>query len=118
MPKTVTLTDDATGKSWKLPVLSGTTGPDVIDIRKFYGETGMFTFDPGFTSTGAANPKSLLSTATRAFFFIAAIRSISWRKRAIFLKLPIFCNTANCRTKRRKKTGLGTSPITRWCMNN
>src|SRR6187431_3139198 len=35
------------------PVLEGTVGPDVIDIRKLYGETGMFTYDPGFTSTGS-----------------------------------------------------------------
>ena len=35
------------------PVLGGTVGPDVIDIRKLYAETGMFTFDPGFTSTAA-----------------------------------------------------------------
>jgi citrate synthase len=51
--KTVTITDDSTGKSWKLPVLQGTMGPDVIDVRKLYAETNMFTFDPGFTSTGA-----------------------------------------------------------------
>jgi citrate synthase len=55
--RTVTLTDDATGKSWKLPVLSGSTGPDVIDIRKLYGQSGMFTFDPGFTSTSACESK-------------------------------------------------------------
>ena len=41
--KTVTLKDDQSGKSWKFPVLSGTTGPDVVDIRKFYAETNMFT---------------------------------------------------------------------------
>ena len=35
------------------PVLGGTVGPDVIDIRKLYAETGVFTFDPGFTSTAA-----------------------------------------------------------------
>src|ERR1700759_3280120 len=34
-------------------VLSGSTGPDVIDIRKLYGRTGMFTYDPGFTSTAS-----------------------------------------------------------------
>lgn len=51
--RTVTLTDDASGKSWKLPVLSGSTGPDVIDVRKLYTDTGMFTFDPGYTSTGS-----------------------------------------------------------------
>ena len=35
------------------PVLSGSVGPDVIDIRKLYAESGMFTYDPGFTSTAA-----------------------------------------------------------------
>ena len=41
------------GKTIELPVLSGTVGPDVIDIRKLYGHTGMFTYDPGFTSTAS-----------------------------------------------------------------
>ena len=50
---TVTLTDNATGQSYSLPVMHGTMGPRVIDIRKLYGETGMFTYDPGFTSTGS-----------------------------------------------------------------
>jgi len=34
-------------------VMSGTVGPDVIDIRKLYADTGMFTYDPGFTSTAS-----------------------------------------------------------------
>ncbi|MFO1181423.1 citrate synthase [Ottowia sp.] len=36
-----------------LPVYKGSIGPDVIDIRKLYGQTGMFTYDPGFMSTAA-----------------------------------------------------------------
>ena len=40
-------------KTVDLPVLSGSTGPDVIDIRKLYGATDAFTYDPGFTSTAA-----------------------------------------------------------------
>ncbi len=40
-------------KSVELPVLAGSTGPDVIDIRKLYGATDAFTYDPGFTSTAA-----------------------------------------------------------------
>ncbi|TXT39922.1 MAG: citrate synthase [Comamonadaceae bacterium] len=36
-----------------LPVYQGTVGPDVIDIRKLYGQTGMFTYDPGFLSTAS-----------------------------------------------------------------
>ncbi len=36
-----------------LPVYQGTVGPDVVDIRKLYGQTGMFTYDPGFLSTAS-----------------------------------------------------------------
>ncbi len=39
------------------PVLSGTVGPDVVDIRKFYAQTGAFTYDPGFTSTASCESK-------------------------------------------------------------
>jgi citrate synthase len=39
--------------SIEMPVYHGSIGPDVIDIRKLYGQTGMFTYDPGFLSTAA-----------------------------------------------------------------
>src|ERR1700750_3506696 len=39
------------------PVLQGSVGPEVIDIRKLYAQTGMFTYDPGFTSTGSCESK-------------------------------------------------------------
>ena len=41
------------GNSHAFPIRAGSVGPDVIDIRKLYGETGAFTYDPGFTSTAA-----------------------------------------------------------------
>ena len=44
-------------KTVELPILTGTTGPDVVDIRKLYGETDVFTFDPGFTSTASCESK-------------------------------------------------------------
>src|ERR1035441_6253199 len=47
---TVTMIDNATGKKFEFPVIDGTVGPRVVDIRKFYAKTGMFTYDPGFTS--------------------------------------------------------------------
>ena len=49
--KTVTLGIDGTNHGY--PVLEGSVGPEVFDIRKLYGETGMFTYDPGFTSTAS-----------------------------------------------------------------
>ncbi|MBB4286319.1 citrate synthase [Roseospira goensis] len=50
---TVTVTDNRSGTSYELPILDGSTGPSVVDIRKFYADTGMFTYDPGYTSTGS-----------------------------------------------------------------
>ncbi|MEO5937767.1 MAG: citrate synthase [Sphingomonas sp.] len=49
------MTDTATMKlgNHDYAVMSGTVGPDVIDIRKLYADTGMFTYDPGFTSTAS-----------------------------------------------------------------
>ncbi|MDM8011416.1 MAG: citrate synthase [Parasphingorhabdus sp.] len=41
------------GENYEYPVLTGTEGPDVVDIRKLYGQTGAFTYDPGFTSTAS-----------------------------------------------------------------
>ncbi len=43
------------GKEVSCPVRSGSVGPDVIDIRKLYAQTGAFTFDPGFTSTASCD---------------------------------------------------------------
>ena len=39
--------------SVEMPMYHGSVGPDVIDIRKLYGQTGLFTYDPGFLSTAA-----------------------------------------------------------------
>ncbi|MBT4543333.1 MAG: citrate (Si)-synthase [Alphaproteobacteria bacterium] len=49
----MTLTDGASGESIEMQVLQGTVGPEVVDIRKLYGQTGRFTYDPGFVSTAS-----------------------------------------------------------------
>ncbi|MCT4608717.1 MAG: citrate synthase [Pelagimonas sp.] len=51
--KSATLTID--GQTYDLPMHSPTAGPDVIDIRKLYGQAGVFTYDPGFTSTASCD---------------------------------------------------------------
>ncbi|CUS44067.1 citrate synthase [Sphingomonas sp. QA11] len=51
MSKTAKL--DVAGTAHDYAVMSGSTGPDVVDIRKLYADTGMFTYDPGFTSTAS-----------------------------------------------------------------
>ncbi|RYF93239.1 MAG: citrate (Si)-synthase [Caulobacteraceae bacterium] len=44
-------------QTYDLPILKGTTGPDVMDVRKFYADSDLFTFDPGFTSTASCESK-------------------------------------------------------------
>ncbi len=51
------LVNNQTGESLELPVIRGTTGPDVMDIRQLYAKTGCFTYDPGFTSTASCDSK-------------------------------------------------------------
>ncbi len=55
--KTVTATDNVTGKSIDMPLLDGTIGPQVVDIRRLYSDLGHFTFDPGYTATGSCESK-------------------------------------------------------------
>jgi citrate synthase len=55
--ETVTLIDNSTGKSYEYKLLPGTVGPKVIDVRALYGDTGYFTYDPGYTSTGSCESK-------------------------------------------------------------
>ncbi len=43
--------------TYDLPIMSGSTGPDVMDVRKFYADSDLFTFDPGFTSTASCESK-------------------------------------------------------------
>ncbi len=47
------LINDATGDKYSLPVVHGSIGPSVIDVRRLYADTGYFTYDPGYTSTGS-----------------------------------------------------------------
>lgn len=55
------MTDKATltigEKNYDLPILKGSTGPDVLDVRKLYADSDHFTFDPGFTSTASCESK-------------------------------------------------------------
>jgi citrate synthase len=54
MAKTATL-KLPDGRTLEFPVLTGSVGPDVVDIRALYGQSGMFTYDPGFLSTASCS---------------------------------------------------------------
>ena len=48
-----TLFNNETGQSFEIPVIKGSEGPNVLDIRSLFKDTGMFTYDPGYTSTAS-----------------------------------------------------------------
>jgi citrate synthase len=53
----MTITLDGTNRSLTIPVMDGTIGPSVFDIRKLYAELGVFTYDPGYGGTAACESK-------------------------------------------------------------
>ncbi len=53
----ITLKDHRTGATHELPLIDGSIGPSVIDIRRLYADTGYFTYDPGYTSTGSCESR-------------------------------------------------------------
>ena len=53
----VTLTNNNTGENYEYNILEATRGPSVVDIRTFFQDTGMFTYDPGYTSTASCESK-------------------------------------------------------------
>jgi citrate synthase len=53
----VTVTLDGSNRSTTLPLISGTIGPDVFDIRKMYSDLGVFTYDPGYGVTASCDSK-------------------------------------------------------------
>jgi citrate synthase len=58
MPKkNASLMIDGIKKQLNFPVISGTVGPDVVDVTSLYGAAGVFTYDPGFMSTAACDSK-------------------------------------------------------------
>lgn len=54
---TMTFTDNRNGKTYEYNIVDGTRGPSVVDISSFYKDSGMFTFDPGYTSTASCESK-------------------------------------------------------------
>ncbi|HEX8874290.1 MAG TPA: citrate/2-methylcitrate synthase, partial [Nitrosospira sp.] len=55
--RTATLDLGNGGQPFEFPILAGTMGPDVVDIRTLYSRAGVFTYDPGFLSTASSSSK-------------------------------------------------------------
>ncbi len=55
--RSITVSLDGSNKSSSLPLVDGTIGPSVADIRKLYGDLGIFTYDPGYGATASCESK-------------------------------------------------------------
>jgi len=75
--KKATLSFSDGSPSVDFPMYDGSVGPQVIDIRKLYGQTGLFTYDPGFCRPLHVLQTSPILTVTKASYFIAVTRSKS-----------------------------------------
>jgi len=56
----ITLINNQNQKEYKYNIISPSRGPNVIDIRSLYKDTGMFTYDPGYTSTASCESKNYI----------------------------------------------------------
>ena len=99
--KSATMTID--GRSYDLPMFSPTAGPDVVDIRKLYGKRGVFTYDPGFTSTAACDSTITFIDGEKASCCTVGIRSTSWRANPTTSKSAICCCMASCPSRRSSR---------------
>ncbi len=101
--------------SMELPIYKGTIGPDVIDIRKLYGQTGKFTYDPGFLSTASCNSTITYIDGDKGELLY---RGYPIEQLATQLRLPRDLLPAAQRRAaerdRRRPTSRISSPTTRW----
>ena len=53
--KTITIVDNRNGNHYEFNIKDGSYGPPVVDLDSFYNKTGLFVYDPGFTSTASCS---------------------------------------------------------------
>jgi len=81
--------------SMELPIYKGTVGPDVIDIRKLYGQTGKFTYDPGFLSTASCNSTITYIDGDKGELLYRGYPSSNWPSTATSWKCATCCSMAS-----------------------
>jgi citrate synthase len=85
--------------SVELPVYAGSIGPDVIDIRKLYAQTGMFTYDPGFLSTASCQSAITYIDGDKGELLYRGYPIEQLATSATTSTPATCCSTANCPTK-------------------
>ena len=101
--ETFTLTNNKTGDSIEMPVLSGTHGPDVIDVRKLYGQSNHFTFDPSYTSTASCKSRLTFIDGEEGILLHRGYTIEDLTDKASFLEVAYLLLYGDLPNKERKK---------------
>lgn len=91
------------GKTIELPVLHGACGPSVIDIRTLYNETGLFTFDPGFTSTASCESKITYIDGDEGVLLYGGYPIQDLAEKSDFMEVSYLLLYGNLPTEQQKK---------------
>jgi hypothetical protein len=102
MSGTLTLGD----KNYKFPLYEGTVGPEVLDISKLYNQAGIFTYDPGFTSTASCESKITYIDGDEGILLYRGYPSSNWPSMAISWRPAISCFTASSPPPPRKPNSI------------
>ena len=98
--ETLTITDDRTGRVYKVPIADGAIrAADLRQIKVADEDFGLMSYDPAFLNTASARARSRTSTATRGSSATAATPSSSWPRRLRFLEVAWLLRTASCPTR-------------------
>ena len=87
-----------------LPIYQGTIGPDVVDIRRLYSEGGVFTYDPGFTSTGSCESAITYIDGDKGELLYRGYPIEQLAENCDYLETCYLSSRASCPTRRRKAT--------------
>ena len=101
--KQFTLFNNESGKSYQIPLIESKDGPNVLDIRKLYQETGLFTFDPGFTSTASCESGITYIDGEKGILRHRGYDIHDLASKVNFLKFVIFYCTVNYRPLKTSK---------------
>jgi hypothetical protein len=113
--QTATLTDNETGKSYEFPIIHGTIGPRLVDIRKMYGASGMFTYDPGFTSTGSCGSKITYIDGDEGVLLYRGYNIAELAEQSDFMECCYLLMNGELPSKAQKDKFVSDITITPWC---
>ena len=106
------------GKTLEFPVLNGSTGPDVVDIRTLYGKSGWFTYDPGFLSTASCSSAITFIDGDQGILLYRGYPIEQLAQHCDFLEVATCCSTASCPTASRRTSSSTSSRTTPWCTSS